>query len=251
MSEIVKIDFDEQRKDIKEHVVNYWTERAPSFCDLRKEELKSEKASLWLKELKTVLPQKKLNILDVGCGTAFFEVLLAEEGHTVTGIDLTEEMVKEAEIMIKSHGLENNARVLQMDAEELNFNDETFDLVITRNLTWTLPHPQKAYSEWHRVLKKGGLLLNFDAEHAKAAHMTNPHENNAHQDLSDAMQEKCHQIYHMLSMSALERPEWDKEILKQTGFTKVECDTGFGDRVYAQKDRFYIPERMSMIKAAK
>ena len=158
MSEIVKIDFDEQRKDIKEHVVNYWTERATSFCDLRKEELKSEKASLWLKELKTVLPQKKLNILDVGCGTAFFEVLLAEEGHTVTGIDLTEEMVKEAEIMIKTHGLENNARVLQMDAEELNFNDETFDLVITRNLTWTLPHPQKAYSEWHRVLKKRRTL---------------------------------------------------------------------------------------------
>ena len=50
-----------------------------------------------------------------------------------------------------------------MDAENPEYDDDTFDFVISRNLTWTLPDAQKAYKEWMRVLKKGGRLLNFDA----------------------------------------------------------------------------------------
>ena len=38
-----------------------------------------------------------------------------------------------------------------------------FDVIVTRNLTWDLPHPESAYREWHRVLRSGGILLNFDA----------------------------------------------------------------------------------------
>src|SRR5699024_4856370 len=52
---------------------------------------------------------------------------------------------------------------LRMDAQDLEFPDETFDVVISRNLTWNLEHPRQAYREWHRVLKPGGKLLNFDA----------------------------------------------------------------------------------------
>ena len=37
--------------------------------------------------------------------------------------------------------------------------------MISRNLTWTLPHVRHAYGEWVRVLKKGGVLLNFDANY--------------------------------------------------------------------------------------
>lgn len=44
-----------------------------------------------------------------------------------------------------------------------NIQDGSFDVIVTRNLTWNLEEPQKAYQEWCRVLKKGGILLNFDA----------------------------------------------------------------------------------------
>ena len=50
-----------------------------------------------------------------------------------------------------------------MDAQKLDFEDNTFDVVISRNLTWNLEHPDVAYREWVRVLKVGGRLLNFDA----------------------------------------------------------------------------------------
>ena len=52
-----------------------------------------------------------------------------------------------------------------LDAEKPEFPDATFDVVVSRNLTWTLPHAEEAYREWTRVLKKGGVLLNFDADY--------------------------------------------------------------------------------------
>lgn len=41
-----------------------------------------------------------------------------------------------------------------MDASHLAFADETFDAVVSRNLTWNLEDPEQAYKEWMRVLKK-------------------------------------------------------------------------------------------------
>ena len=45
----------------------------------------------------------------------------------------------------------------------LRFADNTFDMIVSRNVTWNLEHPDRAYYEWMRVLKPGGVLLNFDA----------------------------------------------------------------------------------------
>jgi len=50
-----------------------------------------------------------------------------------------------------------------MDAQHLTFGDNAFDVVLSCNLTWNLEHPGRAYAEWLRVLKPGGVLLNFDA----------------------------------------------------------------------------------------
>ena len=54
-----------------------------------------------------------------------------------------------------------------------NIQDGSFDVIVTRNLTWNLEEPQKAYQEWCRVLKKGGILLNFDAGWYNYLLMTN------------------------------------------------------------------------------
>ena len=126
-----------------------------------------------------------------------------------------------------------------------------FDAVITRNLTWTLPHPIEAYQEWYRVLKKGGVLLNFDAEYAKNAHSLFTVESVAHKDISDKLKEDCHELYHMLTISTFDRPEWDREVLTRIGFSDVKADLEFSDRIFAEKDEFYIPDKMFMIIAEK
>lgn len=97
-------------------------------------------------------------------GTGFFACLFAAEGHEATGIDLTPDMIKHAEHMAAVLGLDATFRI--MDAENPDFEPESFDVLVTRNLTWTLPHVEKAYREWYRILKPGGVLINFDADYS-------------------------------------------------------------------------------------
>jgi ubiquinone/menaquinone biosynthesis C-methylase UbiE len=168
----------------------------------------------------------------------------------MTGIDLTPEMISQAKQLCGRHRAAA-AEFYVMDAEHLDFPDGYFDAVISRNLTWTLPHPAEAYKEWYRVLKTGGILLNYDAEYAKGFHKYDQAENLAHEKVTDDLVEECHNIYHMLSVSALDRPEWDLQVLDKIGFSEVEADRGAGDRLYAEKDQFYMPDRMFCIRAVK
>ena len=187
-----------------------------------------------------------------GVDSALSAALLVEQGYHVTGIDLTREMIGKAEELIRENGpYQGEVKVMEMDAENLAHENESFDAIVTRNLTWTLPHPIEAYQEWYRVLKKGGVLLNFDAEYAKNAHSLFTEESVAHKDIGEKLKEDCHELYHMLTISALDRPAWDKEVLTRIGFSKVQTDLTFADRIFAVRDEFYIPDKMFMIGATK
>ena len=241
----------ERPQVIKNKVAGYWAKRSKSFSSMKHEEAHSYKASLWREEFDANLPKgRSLRILDVGCGAGFFELVLAPMGHDITGIDLTPEMITEARKLAGSHH-SGSAEFLVMDAEHPEFPDNWFDAVISRNLTWTLPHPAEAYREWHRILKPGGVLLNFDAEYAKGFHKYDQNENLAHKGIDEALTEECHDIYHMLNVSTFDRPEWDKEVLKQIGFRDITADLSAGDRLYKEKDQFYMPDRMFCIRAVK
>lgn len=137
--------------------------RAHDFGVVRRNEIHDGISGRWSAELCSLLPKRRLRILDVGTGTGYFAVLLGARGHEVTGIDLTPAMLDEARALADDRGV--NARFEVMDAQSLSFPDNSFDAVVTRNLTWTLPEPEQAYAEWLRVLKPGGVLLNFDASY--------------------------------------------------------------------------------------
>ncbi len=131
-----------------------------------KNELENEMGRRWLHEIERLLPEgRDIRILDAGTGTGFFAILLAQAGYSVEGIDLTPAMLEEAGALAAQRGLDIVFR--EMDAQALSYEDASFDVVISRNLTWTLPEPEKAYREWFRVLKPGGVLMNFDADYAE------------------------------------------------------------------------------------
>lgn len=250
MSEIISREIVQEKMNAKEFIQEYWNERSNGFADLRKAELQSNKYERWEKEIKNHLPQKSaLRILDVGCGCGFFSILLANMGHQVTGIDLTKLMIEQGKAMAKEMG--TRVELLVMDAENLAFEGESFDVVIARNVTWNLPHPKDAYKEWLRVLKKGGCLLNYDAEYAKNHHKQDLSANNAHNRLTKEELEKCHHIYHMLEISLQNRPSWDIQVLKELGIIHTEVDLNVGKRIYLEKDEFYIPTPLFGIKAFK
>ncbi len=104
-----------------------------------------------------------LKILDIGTGPGFFSMILAEAGYHVTAVDYTPGMLeKAAQNAAKFIGKKKeNIEFIRMDAQALDFEDESFDVIVSRNLTWNLPHPEMAYKEWLRVLKKGGQAAEF------------------------------------------------------------------------------------------
>ena len=110
-------------ESIKREITDYWTGRVEKFEALRLDELNSNKRQRWLDELHRYLPTgRKLDILDIGTGTGFFSFLLAAEGHNVTGIDLTEEMIRGAKHSAEL--LDLHPTFLVMDAENPTFEPE-------------------------------------------------------------------------------------------------------------------------------
>lgn len=246
---IVK-EFDER----KERIVKYWGKRSESFLSQRRAELHSPMASRWLQEICRQLGEReeagagrRLKILDVGCGTGFFTVLLAKQGHEVIGTDLTPEMVENSGKLAKEE--QADCKFLQMDAENLDFADETFDVVISRNLTWTLPDVEHAYREWIRVLKKGGILLNFDANYGMSdfADTSNLPKSHAHHTVGDEMMRECEEIKRQLPISSYSRPAWDLETLGRMKLAEFAIDLGISSRIYKEKDEFYNPTPMFML----
>ena len=236
----------------KEKIVHYWKKRSESFLEQRRHEIHSDMAQRWMKEIRSQIPNdRKLKILDVGCGAGFFSILLAKEGHQVIGIDLTPDMIDNARVLAAEEGVD--CEFVVMDAENPEFADESFDVIVSRNLTWTLPNVQHAYKEWLRVLKKGGILLNFDANYGITdfSNLSSLPKGHAHNKLGDDLMRECEEIKRQLPISSYSRPAWDLETLDALGTKEFNIDLGISERIYIEKDEFYNPEPMFMLRTVK
>ena len=232
--------------DIESRVMRYWTARSHDFGTVRKNELGSAMGLRWQKEIQSHLPEGSgLRILDIGTGTGFFAILMAKLGHRVTGIDLTPAMLTEAHTLADT--LELDVAFQEMDAQQLEFPDECFDVVLSRNLTWTLPEPVKAYQEWYRVLKKGGILMNFDADYAANVRSANtqncavaPDSPYGHVGMTAQLQQENDAITLAMDIGQ-PRPQWDVDVLKSVGFRSCQADPTVGKRVLREADLVSAP----------
>ena len=206
--------------ELEKRVQRYWTQRSHDFGTVRRNELEDEMGRKWFQELEKHLPENgKLKVLDVGTGTGFFAVLLAQAGYRVEGVDLTPAMLEEARALAAQRGLDITFR--EMDAQALDYEDGCFDAVISRNLTWTLPDPERAYGQWFRVLKPGGVLLNFDADYAANVRSRSTQNRRVpadspygHVGMTDRLQRENDEITLTMDMGRA-RPAWDREVLEQ------------------------------------
>jgi len=231
---------------IKERITSYWSKRSRDFAELKVRELEGYPRALWLAELTPYIEKlapegQSLRILDVGCGSGFFSILLSQEGHEVTGIDLTDSMIAEARRCAEYFGQTIDFR--PMDAENPSFPDASFDMVITRNLTWTLPHTGKAYGEWIRMLKPGGILLNFDADYGNEVteNFADLPTEHTHHKIGREMMRENDLIKAQLEISDYLRPGWDVQALIGLGLEEITVDAGVSKRLYPVVDEFYNP----------
>ncbi|WP_135606285.1 class I SAM-dependent methyltransferase [Methanococcoides sp. NM1] len=144
----------------KEIIADYWDHRSSSYKN-GVNGFDEEERSLWRTILRNHTGDRTgLKILDIGTGAGFLALLLAEMGHEVTAIDISRSMLEKAGQNAKSLGLDIN--FCHGDAEDLPFEDDHFDIVVSKYLLWTLPHPDRTVQEWKRVLKINGRILAID-----------------------------------------------------------------------------------------
>ena len=93
-------------------------------------------------------------VLDVGCGPGWVTVQYAAGGADVTSVDLTDRAVGLTRQQLDQRCL--SAKVRQANAEELPFDEESFDLVVSSGVLHHTPDTDKAFRECFRVLKRGG-----------------------------------------------------------------------------------------------
>ena len=149
---------------VKQEVAAHWNRRAPGFdADFGHSIRTPAERAAWDRILDLVVPARgKLDALDVGCGTGFLVFELAARGHRVTGVDFAPAMIAEARRKAADRAIA--VRLEEADAEQLPFAPASFDLVISRHLLWTLPHPEAAIDEWIRVLRPGARLVVVDGQ---------------------------------------------------------------------------------------
>ena len=149
-----------------------------------------------------------------------------------------------------------------MNAEDLAFAEGSFDVIVTRNLTWDLPHPETAYAEWHRVLAPGGLLLNFDAnwyrylfdDDARVSYdkdRVNADAIGRFNENPDVDYGVMEEIAARIPLSSILRPDWDIDYLTSIGFDAVSYDD-IWETVWSDEDKVaYASTPMFLVHAVK
>ena len=245
----------------------YWSGRAAGYSEVNQLELATQQRQKWSgclrAEIARQFPERapgSLCVLEAGTGPGFFAILLCELGYEVTAVDLTPAMLAEAR---KNAGaLADRIRWMEMNAEALDFEAASFDVVLSRNLTWNLPHPERAYAEWARVLKPGGLLLNFDAnwyaylfdDEAQAAY-DRDRANSAEQGVWDQNVgenfDVMEDIARRVPLSNIRRPEWDLALLRGLGL-RAEADGQLWQRVWSEEEKLnFSSTPLFLVRAVK
>jgi phosphatidylethanolamine/phosphatidyl-N-methylethanolamine N-methyltransferase len=106
-------------------------------------------------------------ILEVGVGTGLSLGLYPTDAH-VTGIDISTEMLAKARRRAERHSLVQVEALLEMDAEAMRFEDQSFDKVVAMYVASVVPNPVGLVAEMRRVCRPGGEIVivnHFRSEH--------------------------------------------------------------------------------------
>lgn len=104
------------------------------------------------------LPADAEKVLEVGVGTG---ISLPDypSDVSVTGIDLSPDMLRKARRRVAEKGLANVDSILEMDAARLTFADDSFDAAMAMYVMTVVPDPARVMSEMRRVVRPGGRIL--------------------------------------------------------------------------------------------
>lgn len=138
--------------------------RASAFYDFMEAPMEAMSLKSWRLE---VMQELKGKVLEVGVGTGK-NIEYYPEGVDITAIDFSEKMLQKAKQKLLWHN--KHAKLLVMDAQHMDFEDNTFDMVFTTCVFCSVPDPVKGLKEIRRVCKPKGKVIMI--EHVRSEHKT-------------------------------------------------------------------------------
>ena len=251
-------------EELRNRIISYWDRRAPSYTEVVEKNLAGEWDAVWANMLISGFPEgdpSELRVLDMGTGPGFYAIILPERGYRVTAVDFSENMLAEAR---KNAGpLAEKISFLRMDAQAPDFPDDSFDVIVTRNLTWNLTDPEKAYREWRRILRPGGAALIFDAnwyayleDEEKKAEWDRDRENASLEGVEDhdsyPDSRTMEDISRTLPLTPRRRPQWDLVTMLDLGYSEVSADVRIHEKVWNREEKInYASTPGFLIRAVK
>lgn len=221
----------------------YWQNRAKTYDDGVQEEIDHGHKKDWQNLFSSYLPRDLTGkrVLDLGCGPGLFSLIMAENKAKVTAFDKSEKMLEMAKKNLKD--FKDQVVFVEGDCEEDIFEKESFDYILSRNLTWMLSFPSTTYMKWKSYLKKGGKLIIVDAawysyvwceSYAKLAEKNLMEGIDAGYDMRVSFDEAnlCESLAKDLPMTYVKRPDFDLAVLKKLGFDKIEIKENIDPLVY-------------------
>ena len=97
-------------------------------------------------------------VLEVGVGTGI-SLPAYRRSTRLFGIDISEPMLRKARDRVAQLGLHNVEGLAVMDAERLDFPDDSFDVVVAQYVVTAVPHPEAALDEFARIVRPGGEIV--------------------------------------------------------------------------------------------
>jgi ubiquinone/menaquinone biosynthesis C-methylase UbiE len=133
-----------------------WDAQAAVFDDEPDHGLRDPQVrQAWDERLRGWLPERPSEILDLGCGTGSLSLLAARQGHRVTGVDRSPNMLERARAKLAGR----DAVFLTGDATNPPVGEQRFDVVLVRHVLWALPDPARALRLWRELLRPSGRLV--------------------------------------------------------------------------------------------
>ncbi|MDO4890734.1 MAG: class I SAM-dependent methyltransferase [Coriobacteriaceae bacterium] len=257
-----------------EEMARYWQGRARSYSNGVKGELSGDMRRVWEAVLASRTARARFDarragsaprVLDLGCGPGMFSILYAHMGCAVTAVDFSQNMLDQAAENAAAEQVRDRIEFHCEDASDLPFPSDAFDVAVSRNVTWIMEDPERAYREWLRVLKPGGKLLVFDAnwyrylvDPAVARQRALDQEANVLEGWDDDAQatsdeeKRCEELAASLPFTGILRPAWDAELLESIGFGDVLVDEGIWKLVWPKNEQdYYGSTPMFLIEAQK
>ena len=147
--------------EAQHRITEYWDQRAREYDRQQHRQERAEADRIvWRGILQQVMPSRPQDVLDLGTGSGYIALQLAQLGHRVTGIDLSEQMLAIARERAFELGLAVEFGL--GDAADPPVAPGSFDVLVSRYLLWTLRSPEEALRAWRRALRPEGLLVVID-----------------------------------------------------------------------------------------